>query len=371
MKILLTAAVLLFTVLLPLASTADIITVDGGGGGDYLTIQEAVDVAAWGDTVLVHPGTYTSSQDCENCGRSNVCIHVALTLMSSGGPDYTVIDGAGLTSAGICSEWWFPIVVDGFTITNGGGGGGWGAAITLLEGEVRGNVLSSYGIGVSTDPMWYAAADMGPTVLRPATTVIEGNRIEGNYTGIYLRTWGSSYTDVTGNIVSDNESVGVSVHGTGNVSFVGNEVSGNTWGVTITNPSHTTGAQFAIEMLGNRIVDNEYENVSISLAEIAPGTRCDVTIGGSLGGANDIHGALLANLAADAFNVELSLDATYNYWGSVVCTMFVPLFDIDESVPDSAFTFVPFLDETHTVTYDCEGVPVHHATWGSIKALYR
>ena len=369
MKRLLTPAVLLLVVLLSHGSPAAVLTVDDYGGADYLTIQEGVDAASWGDTVLVHPGTYTGYQYC-GYGVASVCVRTSLTLVSSGGSGVTVIDGEGVVTNGICSESWDDVVIEGFTITNGLDRGRWGAAIAIHNGEIRNNILTGYGTGLSTDPLWYAAGGAEPPGLRDATKVIENNVITGNSTGIYLRTWALSETDVIGNTVSDNQSVGVSVHGIGNVGFVGNEVSGNTWGIIIRNPSHTAGSWFSIEMFDNRIVDNTYENVSIEMAEIEPGTRCDVTIGGSLEDANDIHGSLV-NLGAEAYDVELFLDATYNFWGSIACSTFVPLFDIHENIPDSAFVFEPFTDETHTVTYDCEGVPVEHWSWGSIKALYR
>ena len=48
--------------LLVLASSAraDLIVVDGGGSGDYLTIQEAIDAASDGDTISVEPGAYSN-----------------------------------------------------------------------------------------------------------------------------------------------------------------------------------------------------------------------------------------------------------------------------------------------------------------------
>lgn len=44
---------LLFTLALP-----DTITVDGSGGGDFTTIQEAIDAASPGDLIRVLPGVY-------------------------------------------------------------------------------------------------------------------------------------------------------------------------------------------------------------------------------------------------------------------------------------------------------------------------
>jgi len=44
-------------------SDADTIRVDNAGGGDYLTIQEALDAADDGDQILIAPGTYTGPQN--------------------------------------------------------------------------------------------------------------------------------------------------------------------------------------------------------------------------------------------------------------------------------------------------------------------
>ena len=63
-----------------------VLTVDGEGGAQYTHIQDAVDDAAEGDTILVHPYTY----------NENITIkHRELTVRSVGGPALTEIDGNG------------------------------------------------------------------------------------------------------------------------------------------------------------------------------------------------------------------------------------------------------------------------------------
>lgn len=61
--------------------TAAIITVDANGGGDYVLIQDAIDNAEPGDTILVEPGTY----------YENITINKTLELIGVSGSDHTRI----------------------------------------------------------------------------------------------------------------------------------------------------------------------------------------------------------------------------------------------------------------------------------------
>ncbi|MCK4512713.1 hypothetical protein KAW64_13295, partial [bacterium] len=67
--------------------TPEVIYVDAAGGGDYLTIQDAVDAASTRDTILVAPGTYTGPANRNiSFGGKNI------VLKSQEGRASTVID---------------------------------------------------------------------------------------------------------------------------------------------------------------------------------------------------------------------------------------------------------------------------------------
>jgi hypothetical protein len=118
--------------------------------GDYGTIQEAIDAAANGDTVLVHPGTY----------GENIIIPVKdIVLTGELGPSITIIDG---NKAGSVVDFLSGIgnstVIKGFTITNGYNDYGGGivcrnnACPTIMDNKIILNTFSTSGGGIYCYP---------------------------------------------------------------------------------------------------------------------------------------------------------------------------------------------------------------------------
>ena len=111
---------------------ANVIVVDINNTGDFDTIQTAIDNSVSGDTVLVLPGTYFENI---NYNGKNVCV------MSSAGPDSTIIDGSQPQDSIYQSVVTFfsgedsTSILSGFTIT---GGTGWlfvtGSSLSANEG---------------------------------------------------------------------------------------------------------------------------------------------------------------------------------------------------------------------------------------------
>ena len=97
--------------------------------GQYSTIQDAINAALDGDTVLVAPGSYVETIDF--IGKS-------VTVASVAGPDVTVIDGNNLGAVVTFSSDEGPdAVLSGFTITRGLGidaGNGRGAGGVQISG---------------------------------------------------------------------------------------------------------------------------------------------------------------------------------------------------------------------------------------------
>lgn len=84
-----------------LPASAATLVVDPNGGGDFSTIQSAVEAAAEGDTVLVGPGTYSVAPEfgwppaaIVDFGTKN------LHVQSTEGPEVTILDGEDEAVAG-------------------------------------------------------------------------------------------------------------------------------------------------------------------------------------------------------------------------------------------------------------------------------
>ena len=120
---------------------------------EYPTIQEAIEAAGYGDTVLVGPGTYTGTGWCViNPGGKPI------TIRASDGPEATVLDGQYARSVIACmSGESGTTVIDGFSIRNGAGtlnGGGGGGLVCYFSSPTLTNCRiyensGSFGGGVA------------------------------------------------------------------------------------------------------------------------------------------------------------------------------------------------------------------------------
>lgn len=98
------------------------------------TIQGALQIAQPWDTVLVSPGIYRENIDFQ--GK-------AVTVKSTSGPAYTIIDGESIDSVvRFASGEGFNSVLDGFTITNGNANFGGGIFCDSASPQIINNVIS-------------------------------------------------------------------------------------------------------------------------------------------------------------------------------------------------------------------------------------
>jgi serine protease len=170
------------------------------------SIQSAIDAAVNGDTVLVAPGTYLEHLDFK--GK-------AITVVSAGGPEATIIDGSASGSV-VTFKNGEPraAMLSGFTVTNGSSmEGGGGVRIWQSSPTLRGNVITRNqgctGVGVYS----YFSSPL-----------LENNTISSNVVTLCSGAWGvgvyiggSSNAELIANTIVDN--AGQDVSGAGVALF--------------------------------------------------------------------------------------------------------------------------------------------------------
>ena len=187
---------------------------------DAATIQQAIDVAVAGDTVLVSPGTYVENIDFR--GK-------AITVASEQGPEVTIIDGnrAGsvvkFTSGESRSA-----TLTGFTVRNGAnnfsGGGVW---IQNSSPSVIGNWIVDNG-----------ACSGAGVYSQFSSPLIQGNTISRNFVyacsgasglGVYIG--GNSAAELIENVITENSGFanggGVTLFAAGRAVVRGNVIARN------------------------------------------------------------------------------------------------------------------------------------------------
>jgi hypothetical protein len=169
---------------------------------DQPTIQDAIDVAQNGDTVLVAPGTYP-----ENINFSGK----EITVKSSNGNKVTIIDGGHNNSVVTFSSGeGRKAALHGFTVQNGEANGatdfeGGGISISNASPTVTGNIVKHNN----------AVNGGGGIAVQFSSALVQGNLVENN-----SQTPG--YSGGTGG-------GGIAVNGTGSAQIVGNTIQNNSW----------------------------------------------------------------------------------------------------------------------------------------------
>jgi parallel beta-helix repeat protein len=196
------AVLLVFCAFVGSVSAATTWYVDDDGGADFTTIQDAVDAATAGDTIIVRDGTYAGAR----VNSSH------LTLRSENGAAHCIINGGFYASAIDMPFGGFDhISISGFTVTGGG---------IDLEcsnyGTIENNIITDCGTGIF---LWYESNH----------NTITNNIISNNDVGIRLdmSQGGATGNSITNNVVSPNNNAGIVIStGYCDTTVADNTVSG-------------------------------------------------------------------------------------------------------------------------------------------------
>jgi len=201
------------------------ITVDDSGGANYTSIQDAVNNANDGDTILVYTGTYTE----------NVDVKKRLIIKSdSGNPDDTIVQAANPDDH-VFHVTTDNVIISGFRVT---GANNYGIRLEGVEEcAIINNIVSDnrYGIGMENSDHndlnnnTANANEWNGIILRHSRyNTLNNNNVSKNRVGIYVHS--SQYNELSNNNASNN-SVGIEQALSDNNKLKGNIASKNRCGI--------------------------------------------------------------------------------------------------------------------------------------------
>jgi len=204
-----------------------VITVDDDGVADYHTIQDAVDNASAGDTILVYDGTY----------NEDVVLDKQLNLIGADWPEVVASDtGDGITvNADGC-------VIDGFSSQSVNGNG---IVLYSSNNVISNNRCSNSSVGIYldsssnnnslTDNFVYSNT-VGIWLDSSGNNMLSNNTAYSNSEGISLY-YASNSNSLTDNFVYSN-TVGIWLYSSSNNTLMSNTASANTDGISLYSSSN-------------------------------------------------------------------------------------------------------------------------------------
>jgi len=209
---------------------ASVITIDSGGAGDHLTIQQGIDNATSGDILYVLAGYYPE----------NVIVNKTITLIGAG-QDNTTIDGMGLDSTLKIDN--VPYVnITGFLI-NGSGSGPNMAGVSALFASIAN--ISGMRFEDNKDAIYLDTSSQ--------CTITNNTLMNCSVSGVYLRS--SDDNHISSNSIVNCSSQGIYIRLSNHNNATRNEIDKASWGI---------GLDFSSS--DNAIDNNEISNCSVGIS---------------------------------------------------------------------------------------------------------
>ncbi|KXH71021.1 MAG: hypothetical protein AM326_12095 [Candidatus Thorarchaeota archaeon SMTZ-45] len=257
--------------IIPINADASLLYVGGTGGGNFTTIQAAIDFANSGDVIYVYNGTYFE----------RVKINKSITIMGED-RNATIIDGGGsFDVVHITADW---VNITGFTVRNST----YYAGIRLefvQNCSISNNNLSDNKFGL------HLSYSVNTTIINNTIspnnqigiysqysnrTLFTNNNISNNKYGFAISY--STHNIITKNMVKSNNVCGICVLYSNNYSVSNNSISFNTDGISFTTSINMTikgntitnnnfGIRFLTNTNNNNVFHNNFINNTVSATD--------------------------------------------------------------------------------------------------------